>query len=904
MNPETEIRWHELTVGEALARVETDQARGLDDAETARRLEIHGPNSMSGGKSTPPWLRFLLQFHQPLIYILLAATLVSLLLAEYVDAAVIFGVVLVNAIIGYLQESKAEQAINSLAKMVVTEATVRRAGVKKRIPSRDLVPGDIVLLKSGDRVPADIRLLKVRNLQVEEAALTGESLPVSKDSAALAGVPVLADRTNLAFTGTLVTSGQAEGVVFATADSTEMGRIAGMIEDADDIQTPLTKKIGQFSRFLLYLILGLAAVTFAVGAIRGDDLESSFMASVALAVAAIPEGLPAALTITLAIGVSRMAKRKAIIRKLPAVETLGSTTVICSDKTGTLTQNQMTVREIHAGGRLYHVTGSGYEADGGIHHRNEPAILTDNTALVETLGAGLLCNDSRLVVNDDRRTVVEGDPTEAALLLPPRKAGVSEAEMHGRFPRVDSIPFESEYKYMATLHDTDRSGRVIYLKGAVEALASRCSHAMDPTGNLVAFDQQELMSAADAMAARGLRVLSFARLEVADDHQSIGHEHVAGQLTFLGLQGMLDPPRPEAVEAVAKCRSAGIKVKMITGDHVLTATTIAKSIGIGDEADIVAIDGREIDALDDSALAREVSRVSVFARVAPEQKLRLVKSLQSLGNVVAMTGDGVNDAPALKQADIGTAMGITGTDVSKEAADMILTDDNFASIEVAVEEGRGVFDNLTKFIVWTLPTNFGEGLVILVAILMGTVLPILPVQILWINMTTAVLLGLMLVFEPKEKEIMSRPPRDPDSPILSGRLQFRILLVSLLLLASCFLLFRHELARGASIEAARTVAVNVFVMVELCYLFNCRCFNRSMFAIGFFSNPWALVGAFLMICLQLAFTYLPWMNTIFQSAPIPAESWLRIIAAGLLTYAVVGVEKWITRKSSAWGKPA
>jgi len=895
MKPETNIPWHELTAEKVVSQLESDATSGLDADEVAVRLTTYGPNSMSEIVRTPPWLRFLLQFHQPLIYILLAASLVCILLGETVDAAVIFGVVIVNAIIGYFQEAKAEQAINALAKMVVTEALVRRNGEKLRVPSRDLVPGDVVLLQSGDRVPADMRLLKARNLQIEEAALTGESLPVVKNPAALTEAAMLADRCNLAFTGTLVTFGQGEGVVFATADATEMGRIAGMIESAENIQTPLTRKIAQFSRFLLYLILTLATVTFIVGTLRGDDWESSFMAAVALAVAAIPEGLPAALTITLAIGVSRMARRKAIIRKLPAVETLGSTTVICSDKTGTLTQNQMTVCEIHAGDILYHVTGSGYEAEGEIHHQQQRAVITDNTALVETLGAGLLCNDSRLVINDDQRTVVEGDPTEAALLLPPRKAGVSGDEMNARFPRVDSIPFESDYKYMATLHDTNEARRVVYLKGAVEALVGRCSHQMDATGNAVDFSKEKILDAANDMASRGLRVLAFARLEVAPEHSNLDHDHVASELTFLGLQGMLDPPRPEAIEAVAMCRSAGIKVKMITGDHIITARTIAAAIGIGGDEGVAALDGQEIEALDDAALAEKVSRTSVFARVAPEQKLRLVKSLQSLGNVVAMTGDGVNDAPALKQADIGIAMGITGTDVSKEAADMILTNDNFASIEAAVEEGRGVFDNLTKFIVWTLPTNFGEGLVVLTAILAGTVLPILPVQILWINMTTAVLLGLMLVFEPKEKDIMSRPPRDPESPILTRGLQLRILHVSVLLLGSCFLLFNYEINAGATVEQARTVSVNVFVMVELFYLFNCRSFTRSMASIGFFSNPWILPGAALMLCLQVLFTYLPWMNQVFQSAPISMDSWLRILAAGVLTYLLVGAEKWIIR---------
>ncbi len=893
--------FHQVSGADALRRLEST-SHGLAEEDAAFRLEKFGLNRMTAGKRTPAWMHFLLQFHQPLIYILLAATVITAFLGEWVDSSVIFGVVLVNAVIGYIQEAKAEKAIEALANMVVTEATVRRAGETRRVPSSRIVPGDIVLLQSGDRVPADLRLLRSRNLQIEEAALTGESLPVAKDVDPLPADAPLAERTNLAFTGTLVTFGKGEGVVFATGDRTEMGRIAGMIGEAEELETPLTRKISKFSRLLLWLILGLAAVTFGVGTLRGENWQDMFMAAVALAVGAIPEGLPAALTITLAIGVSRMAKRRAIIRKLPAVETLGGTTVICSDKTGTLTQNQMTVQEIHAGGRTYHVTGSGYEAEGAVHHADQPVVVGENVALVETLGAGLLCNDSRLVRGEDGRLAVQGDPTEAALIVSARKAGVSEDELGRRLPRVESIPFESDYQYMATLHGHERDPKVIYIKGAVEAIAARCTGELDESGHRIPLDRDRVVSVAESMAARGLRVLAFARREMPVEHTGLEHEHVADELTFLGLQGKLDPPRPEAIEAVAKCRSAGIRVKMITGDHALTAKAIAGQICLEDDCAVHALTGAELEKLDDASLAEAADRASVFARVAPEQKLRLVRALQSRGHVVAMTGDGVNDAPALKQADIGTAMGITGTDVSKEAADMILTDDNFASIEAAVEEGRGVFDNLTKFIVWTLPTNFGEGLVILFAILLGTALPILPVQILWINMTTAVLLGLMLVFEPKERDIMNRPPRDPDMPILTGALQLRILLVSLVLLAGAFLLFEWEQARGASLAEARTIAVNVFVMVELCYLFNCRSFTKSMFSIGLFSNPWVIFGAAAMILLQLLFTYAPAMNAIFQSAPISAAAWFRITAVGVIAYTLVGLEKAL-RARSARRKP-
>ncbi|MGJ8644513.1 MAG: cation-transporting P-type ATPase [Luteolibacter sp.] len=903
MKGQPETPWHAISCEETARRLGCDPASGLAEDEIEARLRSHGANRMTGRKRVPEWIRFLHQFHQALIYILLVATAITAALGEWVDAGVIFAVVIVNAVIGYLQEAKAEKAIDSLARMVVTEATVRRRGEKLRIPSEELVPGDLVLLQSGDVVPADLRLVRNRNMQIEEAALTGESVPVEKQETDLEDGTILAERHNMAYAGTLVTYGQGEGVVVATGDSTEMGRIAGLIGQADHIETPLTRKIAQFSRLLLWVILGLAGVTFAVGVSRGESWVDMFMAAVALAVGAIPEGLPAALTITLAIGVARMAKRQAIIRKLPAVETLGGTTVICSDKTGTLTQNQMTVREIWAGGRLYHVTGSGYDTVGGIHFQEKPVVVGENVALVETLGAGLLCNDSRLVPGEGGRMAVQGDPTEAALIVSSQKAGMTEAEINGRFPRLETIPFESEYQYMATLHGGE--GRVIYIKGAVEALMERCSQMLDESGQPESLDVEQVLRQAEEMAGRGLRVLAFARREMGDAHSGLDHGHVAAGLSFLGLQGKLDPPRPEAIAAVAKCRTAGIRVKMITGDHVCTASAIAAQIGLVEKGEeLVAVSGRELTTLSESELAEIADRAAVFARVGPEQKLRLVRALQSLGYVVAMTGDGVNDAPALKQADIGIAMGITGTDVSKESADMILTDDNFASIEAAVEEGRGVFDNLTKFIVWTLPTNFGEGLVILAAVITGTTLPILPVQILWVNMTTAVLLGLMLVFEPKERGIMDRYPRDPSAPILTGGLQLRILLVALVMLAGCFGLFDWQERRGGSVAEARTVAVNVFVMVELFYVFNCRCFTRSMFTVGLFSNRWLLVGAVSMVGLQMLFTYSPVMNSLFHSAPIDWAAWWRILAVGMVAHLLVGLEKILTNRFSRTERPS
>jgi Ca2+-transporting ATPase len=883
--------WHELESEKVARLLEADLKHGLSADDVRSRQARFGLNRVTAKARTSPWRQFLLQFHQPLVYVLLAAAGITGFLGEHVDSGVILAVVVVNAIVGYLQESKAGKAIEALARMVTTEATVRRGGVRMRVPSVDLVPGDVVLLQSGDRVPADVRLFWVRGLQVDESSLTGESVPASKHANPLALDTILADRCNLAYAGTLVISGQAESVVWGTGDRTESGRIATLIGEADEMVTPLTRKISEFSRLLLWAILALSVVTFAVGIWRGEKPVEMFMAAVALAVGAIPEGLPAAVTITLAIGVGRMARRRAIIRSLPAVETLGGTTVICSDKTGTLTENQMTVREVHAGGRTYEVTGSGYDPAGELRWQGGKVALDREPALAECLTAGLLCNDSQLVLAGGRHQA-EGDPTEVALLVAAQKAGLVHADLHGASPRLDMIPFESEHMFRATLHDAG-TGRVIYKVGALERLLPRCTDAMGPDGSLVPLDVAAVHAAADSMASRGMRVLAFVRRHVAAGHGTLEHQHVAAGMTFLGLQGMMDPPRAEAMRAVARCRSAGIAVKMITGDHVVTARAIALQIGLAGP-EVEAMSGRELEKLSDAELSEVVERVSVFARVAPEQKHRLVKALQARGHVVAMTGDGVNDAPAVRQADIGIAMGIAGTDVAKGAADMILTDDNFASIEAAVEEGRSVFDNLTKFIVWTIPTNVGEGLILLLAIFAGITLPVLPVQLLWINLTTAIFLGLTLVFEPNEKDVMARPPRDPREPILTIPLLMRTGLVTSILVVGCLAQFYWETrVAGESVVVARTVVVNTIVMVELFYLLNCRSLTHSVWSVGWFSNPWLLVGCAGMMAAQMAFTYLPVLNGWFGSAPVPMESWLRIVSVGVLASMAVGFEKWI-----------
>ena len=896
--------WHHLPAEEVVDLLDGNPERGLDQFEVKHLQETFGPNAITAKKGKGPLKRFLLQFHQPLIYILIVSGIITALLQEWVDSGVIFGVVLVNAIIGYIQEAKAVNALAALARTMTTEATVLRQGEKKRIPATELVPGDIVLLTGGDKVPADMRLLAIRNLRVDESALTGESLPVEKTEGELDHDTLPADRRNMAYASTLVTYGQGKGIVTATGDHTEVGRISELIASADELATPLTRKITDFSHILLYAILALAALTVAVGILRGQPLFDMFMAAVALAVGAIPEGLPAAVTITLAIGVSRMAKRKAIIRKLPAVETLGSTTVICSDKTGTLTENQMTVQEIMAGGILYEVTGAGYNPFAGkILPKGNSSDPGNFPSLVKCLRAGVLCNDS-ILLNNNSEWQVQGDPTEGALLVAGIKGGVDLTEQKNRFPHLDVLPFESEHQYMATLHKSEDSNkRLIYIKGAVEAVLARCGSRLDARGASSDLDADEILYQVEHMAKRGLRVLAFAEKKLPAIVNNITHDDVRADLVFIGLMAMIDPPRAEAVQAIRVCQAAGMRVKMITGDHAVTAATIAGQIGLhgmttenGDRPRVLT--GRDLAALSDRELIEQAEKTAVFARVAPEQKLRLVEALQSRGHVVAMTGDGVNDAPALKQADIGVAMGITGTEVAKEAADMVLTDDNFSSIEAAVEEGRGVFDNLTKFIVWTLPTNLGEGLVIMAAIFFGVTLPILPVQILWINMTTAGFLGLMLAFEPKEPGIMTRSPRDPQTPILTRNLIGRILLVGGLLLIASFALFQWEMARGADIAQARTVAVNVFVVMELFYLFNCRSLTKSIFQLGFFSNMWVFGGVAVMLLVQIVYTYLPVMNRLFQSAPIDLGAWVRIVAAGMTAYLIVEAEKWLCARFS------
>jgi len=881
--------WHHLETAEVIGMLGTNPAKGLDGNQVSELQLKYGKNTLSAKRGENSFILFMKQFNQPLVYILLAAALGVGLMQEWVEMWAILAVVLINSIIGFIQENKARKAIASLASANGSEAVVIRDGERMHLNAEELVPGDIVILKSGDRVPADMRLFSLRDLQVDEAALTGESVPVQKQTDNLPFKTVLGDRSNMAFASTHVSYGTASGIVVETGDSSEIGQINEMISSADVLDTPLTKKIAKFSHLILWFILGLAAITIIAGLLRGLPLSTIFMEAVALAVGAIPEGLPAVVTITLAIGVSRMAKRRAIIRKLPAVETLGSTTVICSDKTGTLTQNEMTVQKVFTGKSVIDVLGSGYDPEGTFTRDGRVVNAEDIFSLKEILGAGVLCNDSKLV-NSEGSWRTEGDPTEGALISSAMKAGIVSERIKREFPRVDSIPFESEHQYMATLH---RSGdhNISYIKGSVERLLPSCSGSLDEDGNVIELDRELVLEQVEKFASGGLRVLALARKTLKKATTSIGHEDLKKGLTFLGLQAMIDPPRPEAIQAVAVSQKAGIQVKMITGDHVGTAVAIARKLGISGEG----ITGSQLENLDQEEMRQAATSYNVFARVSPSQKLDLVKYLQTEGHTVAMTGDGVNDAPALRQADIGIAMGITGTEVTRETADMILTDDNFASIEAAVEEGRGVYDNLVKFITWTLPTNLAEGGVILIAALFGLALPLMPLQILWINMTTSVFLGATLAFEKKEPGIMGRPPVPSDAALLSRSSITKILLKGGMLLLAVFAIYNMILTNGGSLEQARSGAVNMIVFGEIFYLLASRSLRYSAFKLGFFSNRYLIGGIVIMILLQIGMTNLPFMNQVFETSPLPLNGWILIISAGFLLYGVIELFKSIAR---------
>ncbi|WP_295393590.1 HAD-IC family P-type ATPase [uncultured Thiodictyon sp.] len=869
---------------------------GLEPAPALERLRRCGPNRLTERKGRGPLVRLLLQFHNVLIYTLLAAAAVTAALGHWVDTGVIVGVVVINAIIGFIQEGKAEQALAAIRRMLSLKATVVRAGHQSVIAAEALVPGDVVLIQSGDRVPADLRLLRVKNLRIEEASLTGESMPVEKQTQPVAPAASLGDRTCMAYSGTLVAFGQAHGLVVATGDATELGRISRLIGEVQRLETPLLRKMAVFSRWLSLAIGLVAAAAFALGALLwAQPVADMFMAAVGIAVAAIPEGLPAIITIALAIGVQRMAQRHAIVRVLPAVEALGSVTVICSDKTGTLTRNEMTVQSVITAGQIVAVGGAGYAPHGEFCHHDTPIDPLAEGDLLELLRAGLLCNDAQLQRDEEQWHIV-GDPTEGALTVLAAKAGLDLPSECGMRPRTDVIPFESEHRFMATLHHDHAGHGFVYLKGAPEQVMAMC------TWERHAGEDRPLAHAAwevhiEALAGRGQRVLACAFQAATADRRDLAFADVASGLTLLGLFGIMDPPREEAIRAVAACRAAGIRVKMITGDHRATAAAIAAQLGIGAAGGGgAAMTGTEIESLSDAQLSARVGGVDIYARVSPEHKLRLVQALQAAGEVVAMTGDGVNDAPALKRADIGVAMGMTGTEAAKEAAEIVLADDNFASIASAVEEGRTVYDNLRKTLLFILPTNGGEAGTLLMAIGFGLVLPILPVQILWVNMITAVTLALTLAFEPAENQVMRRPPRNPRAPIFSGYFLWRTLLVSLILVAGTLGIFLWELAQGTSLDVARTAAVNTLVLFEAFYLLNCRfLIAPAWHPRTLLGNPYVLPAILLVIGFQLLYTYAPFMQTWFQSAALAGDTWLRIVAITLSGYVIIELEKGLVR---------
>jgi len=875
--------WHALGFDESAVALDT-RAEGLTDEDARRRLAEHGPNRLPEPKRVHPALRFLGHFNSPLIYFLLVAAIAAFLLDHAVDALVILLVVLVNAVVGFVQEGRAETALAGMRSLISPNAVVRRSGEKREIDVAELVPGDIALIEAGDRVPADLRIRRARGLAIEEAALTGESVASEKGEAPVSPDAPLGERHSMAYSGTLVTRGQGTGVVVATGMGTEIGKISGMLQKVPPLVTPLLQQIDSFARLLTLAILAGAAALFAFAVlVRGFDWADALVAVVAVSVGAIPEGLPAVITITLAIGVQRMAARKAVIRKLPAVESLGATSVICSDKTGTLSRNEMTAVRLVTAEHEFDVSGTGYAPEGTI----APAGRTSSDADVpdELIRCGALCNEARLAIGENGRWGVAGDPMEGALLALAGKAGFDLPELRATWPGLDEIPFDASYRYMATLHRGPGDRHVVFIKGAPEAVLALCksgAREIDWAGHV------------ERAAAEGERLLAFATLPFEGARGTIDHEDLAGA-TMLGLIGFIDPPREEAKRAIAECRSAGIAVKMITGDHVATALAIARQLDLADDPE--ALTGADVEAMDDAELTGRVEHVSVYARASPEQKLRIVRALQSHDHIVAMTGDGVNDAPALKQADVGTAMGVTGTEAAREAAEMVLLDDNFASIVAAVREGRTVYDNIRKVIAWTLPTNGGEAIVVVLAILAGFTLPMTATQILWINLVTAVTLGLVLAFEPPEPGIMERPPRKRDAPLLTRLLLWRVAFVSCLFAGVALLVFFGAQSLGASLEKARTLTVNMLVVSEIAYLFNVRFLHmRSLTLKGALGTRPVLIALAVVVLAQLAFTYLPFLQMVFETEPLTIVEGAIILAIGFGLLLLLETLKSISRK--------
>jgi magnesium-transporting ATPase (P-type) len=885
--------WHALSASETMRRLGAATS-GLTADEAARRLLDHGPNRLPEARPAPALVRFARHFANLLIYVLLAAAAVTAALGDWLETVVILAVVLLNGIVGYAQEGRAEAALASLRSMLALRAAVRRDGVRTVVDAADLVPGDFVLVEAGDRVPADVRLVTAHDLRVEEAALTGESVPVVKREVAASERAALGDRTSMLYAGTIVTSGAGRGIVVATGTHTEVGRIGQLVRGVTTLRTPFLVAIDAFSRTLAIVILAAAAVLFLYGWwLRGDSFQDIFLTVVGFAVAAIPEGLPAIITITLALGVQRMARRNAIVRRLPAVETLGAVTTICSDKTGTLTKNEMTVRQVVTCIGAYRVGGEGYEPEGAIELGGVPIEPAERDDLRELAMAAALTSDAEFRWSEDGARVLVGDPTDGATVVLAEKVGFELATAEEA--RVDRLPFASEQGYAAALHRGAAGGCVAYVKGAPERLLARCAHQRGASGGEEPVDRGSWERVFTELAADGHRVLAVARKTMPADAEELTHASLRDGLVMLGVVAMIDPPRAEAAASIAKCRRAGIRVVMITGDHALTATSIARELGL--EAGDRAITGSELDALDAGELDRVVAEHDVFARASPENKLAILEALQRRGEVTAMTGDGVNDAPALKRADVGIAMGVKGSEVAKEASEMVLGDDDFSTIAVAVEEGRAIDDNLKKTILFVLPTNGAEALVVIASVLaVFHVLPVTPVQILWVNMITAVTLALSLAFEPPEANVMRRPPRAKGAAILSPYLVGRIAYVSTVIATLTMVAFWLALERGMDLAAARTVAVNTLVAGQVFYLLNTRFLFAPALGRRFFANPAVFASITVLVLFQVLFTYFPPLQAAFDTAAIDFAAWRMVALAGVVVFIVVEAEKAITRR--------
>ncbi len=890
----SQTHWHAEDITKVLS-VLASTTNGLSQEEAEFRLKLDGPNELELVKRTTPIMRFLRQFHNILIYVLLISAVVTIFLEYWVDSAVILGVVVLNAIFGFIQEGKAEDAIDAIREMLAPTANVIRDGMHLAIPAKDLVNGDIILIKSGDKVPADLRLIEAKNLQIQESILTGESNAVEKDPKPVSQEASIGDRLSMAYSGTSVIYGRGMGVVVAIARDSELGKISSMLKAIEPLATPLIRQMDIFGRWLTLVITLLAVITFLIGVfVWHNSPTQMFMAGVGLAVAAIPEGLPPILTIILAIGVTRMAKRKAIIRRLPAVETMGSVTTICTDKTGTLTRNEQTVRNIITATQQY-----GVDENGGVAFSLDKSVVSvsDHKDLMLALEAVILCNDGSFFFNDqDKRWHIQGNPVDKALLELGAKAKFELKLIQQDHHRLDLIPYESEHKFMATLHRRHSDDGFIYIKGAPEQLLLRCATARVDGAN-VAIDRQYWQEQIEILAHQGYRVIAVACKQVDTDKLTLFFDDVASELTLIALFGLIDAPRLEAAQAVEECGHARIKVKMITGDHAVTAATIAMQVGIDSKGGVLT--GSDLDKMSDEELSQVVCNVNVYARTSPQHKLRLVEALQANGEIVAMTGDGVNDAPALRKANIGVAMGQKGAELAKDSADMVLGDDNFATIVHAIEEGRVVYDNLRKVILHILPTNAAEGFVLIIAIVLGIALPITAVQILWVNMITAVTLATALGFEPKEELVMQRPPSNAHSSIISKLLVWRIVIVTCFLVIGVFIIFNLELNYGVGLDAARTGAVNMLVFGEAIYLLNCRKLHSSIFNYhNFIDNPKVFIAIVTTIGLQMLFTYLPVMQKFFGTAAIGWMQWMWIIAISLLVFALVEVEKFVVKKSA------